>query len=287
MDEDADNHPFGWQPEDFRVDDAGQMAEYDPWVDLSAEGDSEYDEPVPPAEYDDELREPLHVADVVDADFWKRVGIDEFISGVSEVSVEQRTRIVRLLAALGRTHLLSWLPRYNWTGHSLILFLEFRVIWKANRHWHWWQRGGEWGAAYYNSGNLSRYQMRELILRRLHCSAEEVINKTWYADWKNGEMWRRGFQKFADFALFRADLGEDKDWRTYLPSLEGGNRANAVPTPYWSFLQSEEIEALTEPDYDYQVGEDYLSYRRSRGAPQWYAIQDWYDPSEWHDNLGW
>lgn len=375
---DADNHPFGWQPEDFRDDGAGQAAESDPWaassdeaelrdapdfgraelpapvmVDLgSAEGnhsdadseslaftaeegspvasdgsdaaemrneqvpiddeisaldadgvegwdgdldydevDSEYDEPIPFAEYDYDLREPLHVTDVADTDIWKKVRIDEFVSGVSGVSIGQRTRIVELLEDMGQSRLLSWLSQYDdWTGHSLILFLEFRVIWEDTPHWwesrFWWQWYGGWWS-YYNSGNLSRDWMRDLVLRRLHCSAEEVVDDVWFAEWENGEMWGRGFPTFAGFALFRAEIGEDEDWLTSLGSLEGDNQADGPPTPYKLFLQSEEIEALTESAYEYRVNEDYSPYRGASGAPQWFAIQDWYDPSEWHDNLGW
>ena len=281
---DADNHPLGWQSEDFRdaaADQAAELSASDDNLDY-AEGDSEYDEPVPSAEFDADLREPLHVADAIDADFWKRVAIDKFMLGVPTASVEQRTRIVELL--LGQSNLLNWLSGYTWTGNSLILFLEFRIIWRSNRHWHW--RHGEW-RSYENKGNMNLDQMRQLIRRRWYCSAKEVIKETWYTDWKNGEMWGRGFPKFADFALFRANLGEDKAWRTSLDSWKGGNQSNDVPTPYRPFLQSEEIEALTEPDYERQVGEDYLPYRRSMGAPDWFAIQDWYAPSEWHDNLGW
>ena len=326
---DGDNYLLGRQPEDFRDDVAAQMEEggdpiasdvsdaddligeesyqepidediwdndedeIEDWDDFgyAAEDGSEYDEPVPFAEYDNELHDSSHVADVADADIWKRVKIDEFISGVSNVSDAERDQIAELLEDVGRSHILSWLSQYDdWTGHSLTLFLEFRIIWEVNPQWweirYWWRWYGGWWS-HYNSGNLNRDQMRELVLRRLHCSAEEIIDEGWLADWEDDEMWRRGFPTFAGFALFRADVGEDKDWRTSLGSWEGDNQSGDAPTPYKLFSQSEEMEDLTGSSSKYRVNEDYSPHRTSRGAPQWFAIQDWYDPSEWHDNLGW
>lgn len=295
---DADNHPFGWQSEDFRDGDAGQAADDDistasssdadprdadelmgEWgeqepsdedilgIDADADDveewddglgyaeiDSEYDEPVPSAEYNYELHEPLHVADVAHVDIGNKVRIDEFISGIDDISDAQSDQIAELLGNLGRSRLLSWLSEYDdWTGHSLILFLEFRTIWENNHEW-WesrfgWRRYGSWWHPRnrYNKSNLTRDWMRELILHRLHCSAEEVIDEEWFDDWEISEMWRRGFPTFAAFALFRAEIGEDADWQASLDSWEGDNQTNDESIPY----------------------------------------QDWYGVNKWRDNLGW
>lgn len=271
-DSDIWNLEYTHSDEDFKVDD-------------------EYDEPEPLAEYDEDLSEPVYVSDADDADIRIAIGIDEFIASVSDVSGVQRNRIARLLDDLGQTRLRRWLPwlhRNSWTGHTLLLFLEFHSIWENSSPWwecrFWWQWYDGWWS-HYNKASLSLDRMRDLVHLRLHCSAEEVIAEAWFTDWEDFEVWKRGFPFFAGFALFRAELAEGEDWQDSLSTYETDAQDDADSLTLHN-SQSEFLEALASSCDAHLSYENYLLYSSGFDGLQWFANQDWYDPSEWHDNLG-
>ena len=250
-----------------------------------------YDEPEPLAEYDEDLSEPVYVSDADDADIRIAIGIDEFIASVSDVSGVQRNRIARLLDDLGQTRLRRWLPwlhRNSWTGHTLLLFLEFHSIWENSSPWwecrFWWQWYDGWWS-HYNKASLSLDRMRDLVHLRLHCSAEEVIAEAWFTDWEDFEVWKRGFPFFAGFALFRAELAEGEDWQDSLSTYETDAQDGADSLTLHN-SQSEFLEVLASSCDAHLSYENYLLYSSGFDGLQWFANQDWYDPSEWHDNLG-
>ena len=76
--------------------------------------------------------------------------------------------------------------------------------------------------------------------------------------------WRFGVESFANFAVFRAQLREDMDWRGIL----GEN-------PY-DIDGDEPDERRLAVDLPMAIDKEY-----------WLSHQDWHDPADWHDNLGW
>ena len=229
-----------------------------------------YDEPEPLAEYDEDLSEPVYVSDVDEVDF-RAVRIDKFIANVDEISSEQRTKIEELLGDLSQSRLGRWLPwlqRHSWTGHSLLLFLEFRFdYWEQTSQWwecsFWSWRISRWWWPEPNPGALNLDATYSLVQARLHFPADEVIDEAWLAEWVDFEMWKRGFPSFAGFALFRAEIADREDWQDSLNAYETNAQDAADSSDSYTPFDQNELKKC------------------------WFAIQDWYDPSEWHDNLGW
>ncbi len=253
------------------------------------------DEPEPLAEYDSDLSETLYELDSDISNLTLRLRVDEFIAGVEHATDNHREELSEALNELGSrrlSHLLLWLKRKNWTGHSLLLFINFRAVWDDNPDW-WeyivWRSGFDTLWRYSNSGVLSRDACYELIHSRLHCNPHEVIDERWYEDWDNFVLWKRGFPSFASFALYRAGLNDCEDWWSLLDFTNGVEETESdsfsdIYNAYKGGYITSIIDSLTGR---HRVVEDYSPYRRSYGPPQWFAIQDWYDPVEWHDSLGW
>ena len=231
-----------------------------------------WDEPEPVAEYSGELREPLHEVDGQAVDIHSELPVDEFVAGIQGSTKRQRSEIATILLVFSRkkrANWLFWLKKKEWTGHSLLLFLQFWEIWLQSPDW--WESFGysykhsRWWAIR-SSSVLSRDDSYALIKGRLHCKPNEVIRDSWFEDWDNLMLWRYGFNSFASFVMFRAGLDDGEDWRAFL-SLEEDSESLI----YWA---------------NWKNGKTRVS-RPRQGPPSWWVCQDWYDPSEWHDNLGW
>ena len=255
-----------------------------------------WDEPEPFAEYDSELSEDLYIPDNDVSDRSGKIKIDEFISGVPKLTHAQQEQVTELLETLSIGRLRSWLPwlrEKDWTGHSLLLFLEFRLNqWEENPQWwessfwnaridHWW--------AYSTSGALSLDGALTLVQARLHCSPDEIVDELWLEEWDDYAVWKRGFQSFASFAIFRAGLLDGENWLELLVWYsEFAPSEGTRPSEIYESYNPRDIDLPSVPiDDSYRFWEDHSPYRNSNGTLLWFAAQDWYDPSEWHDNLDW
>ena len=234
-------------------------------------GEDDYDEPEASAEFDSNRREELYVGIDFTSDLSRSIRINEFISGIRETTAEERRQITELLRDLSARRLqswLHWLRNQLWTGQTLLLFLEFRLnYWEANYEWWdcvFWHRGLRCWWTQPNSSALSLDETYELVQMRQTLTPDRVIDPEWVTDWNDFMPWRFGIESFANFAVLRAQLKEDTDWRGML----GEN-------PY-------HIDDL-EPD-DSRLG---LDLPIANNKEFWLAHQDWYDPADWHDNLGW
>ena len=99
------------------------------------------DEPEPQEEYDPNLSEPLYAPDNGVTDLSRKLEIDELVDRMSDADDTQRGRITELLSELSSGQLRRWLPwlrNQDWTGHSLLIFLEFRNLWDNNCQWWEW-----------------------------------------------------------------------------------------------------------------------------------------------------
>ena len=259
---------------------------------------TEWDEPEPLAEYDNELSEVLHIYDNI-PDIYRNIKVNEFVAGISPSTNGQRAQISQLLEYLSTVRLRRWLPwlrEQNWTGHSLFLFLDFRLNhWEENPEWweytFWHSRVGHWWA--YPSSNYNVLSLDEtymLVQARMEYPSHEIIDEAWLKDWEDFALWKHGFPSFASFAVFRAEMIDGEDWRRVLISN---------PDYYYLSVEEQDIIALYDVSHRveplmasldggrYSVWEDYLPYRNPRRSLLWFAMQDQYDPAEWHDNLGW
>lgn len=280
-------------PPDFDDDDDDSdlaVSDFDEFV---------YDDPEPFAEYDGDLGVPLYDEDAIDIDHLS-LRCDEFISGVRDLTEPQRTQISELLGDLGSSRLRRWLPwmiRQDWTGQTLLLFLEFRINhWEENPQW--WEVSfrhshlGQWWA-FSNHNTLSLGATYRLIQARAHLPPDKVVNEAWIKDWEDLPAWNIGFPSFAAFAVFRAELGDSEDWRSravdfgheLLPEQE--ENPNISSRLYEAFDRGRSEALMASMDRDYRVWDDIPSYPHPNAASRWFAIQDWYEPSEWHDGLEW
>ena len=187
---------------------------------ISDPEDIEWDEPEPEVEYDPDLREALHGEEYDDKDLARRLKINELVSRIEDVTEVQKGRIIDLLEKLSAGRLrswLRWLHEQQWTGHSMILFLEFREVWSSKPEW-WeysrWDRQLECWYPHQSRNSLTMSDTYSLIQRRLHCRAHKVIEERWFEDYDYFTLWIRGFHSFASFALYRAGLKPDEDWKS-------------------------------------------------------------------------
>ena len=281
----------------------GEYEEFEPgedaatlFDDIDDLNETVWDEPEPFAEYDSELSEDLYIPDDDVSNRSRNIKIDEFVARVADLTHAQQGQVTELLETLSLGRLSSWLPwlrEKDWTGHSLLLFLEFRLIqWEENPQWwessfwnarldHWW--------AYSNSSTLSLEGAFTLVQSRLHCSPDGVLDEIWFNDWDDYTVWKRGFPSFAAFAIFRAGLLDGENWLELLTwysefAPSEGTRSSAIYESY----NPRDFDLPSVPIGDsYRFWEDHSPYRNSNGTLLWFAAQDWYDPSEWHDNLDW
>lgn len=234
-------------------------------------GEGDFDEPEASAEFDGNRREELFGSIDLTSDLSRSIRISEFISGIRETTTEVGRQIAELLRDLSARRLQSWLPWLRsqlWTGESLLLFLEFRLnYWEATYEWWdsvFWHRGLRCWWTQPNSSALSLDETYELVQMRRTLTPDRIIEPEWLTDWNDFMPWRFGIESFANFAVLRAQLKEDMDWRGVL----GENPFDV------DGLETE------EPRFgiDLPIGDD---------KEFWLAHQDWHDPVDWHDNLGW
>ncbi len=215
-----------------------------------------WDEPEPLGEYEPELRRQLPGIDNDDAEaLIGELRIDQWVSRIVAATAVQQKRIATLLWQLGDKRLRSWLPwlgKQQWTGASLLLFLEFWDIWDRRPHW--------WASSYWDPGlrcwrptgrpvrtSLSRDASYKLVQLRLNQRPYEVIDEAWFDDWNELELRSRGFPTFASFAVFRAGFKPGENWKAHLDSD-------------------------TPDDFDYDDAD---------------SARDWYDSNDWRDSWDW
>ncbi len=101
--------------------------------------DTYLDEPEPLIEYDSLLREPLYQVDIDDPDLFRTIPVDQLVSSIDEINDSQAGEITDLLLDFSTSRLRRWLPwlrRQNWTGESLLLFLQFQAYCEVDpRNW--------------------------------------------------------------------------------------------------------------------------------------------------------
>ena len=277
---------------DLELVDAVEPLSSEPDEDLFAD----IDEPEPYAIYDGELSESLHVPDADDGDTSQQLSVNQFISEIADATQAEQAQISELLENMSRARLrrmLSWLKEQDWTGNTLLLFLEFRLEhWEENQHWwdytFWNSQIGHWWT--YSSPYILSMDATYLIVQsRSNCSPDGVVEESWLNDWNELALWRRGFSSFAAFALFRAGIREGEDWWELMRFYASDSQIDEQDTmiPYDTSRSGYSDSVLASLDGKYRVREDETTPRRADGTLQWFAVQDWYDPSEWHDGLGW
>ena len=223
------NNPLdgGWDPGDFVMDSGSDDA---PDVDLwqiesspDAFGSPEYspfgfDEPDPEDEFAGDLSRELHSPDEGIRNLPQTLKLDEFLACVGEMTDCQRYRIEETLLSFSAQRRANWLrlmQSKDWTGKSLLLFLQFHALW--NNTSEWWEcvyfsaSFGVW-ESHYNSAALTREKCYDLVFLRSDHHLEKIIDAAWLDDWNYLELSRYGFNSFASFAVFRAGVCPGEDW---------------------------------------------------------------------------
>ena len=155
--------------------------------DLSLDGLGEetvlLDEPEPLAEYDSDLVEALYYADEDTEIRPIDLRLDELVSGIGYATAAERDQIYGLLSEFSSKRLsnwLTWLHDQEWTGKSLLLFLEFRDLWADTPQWWEYSVWSDWLNRWwtYSSPNvMSRDAAYEVIQQRLEYQADEIIEE--------------------------------------------------------------------------------------------------------------
>ncbi len=237
----------------------------------------EYDNEVDPlTDYRSDLREALYELDGAGPQDWvQSIRIDEFISGVGDVSTSQQQEISELLQNLSAPRLSSWLPwlrRREWTGHTLLLFLQFRAFWdESSEFWAFlqWSPGAKYWFTLLSRNSMSLDDSYLLVQRRSKWPAYQLIDIEWFDDWDQIDVWTRvsgDFFSFASFALYRSRLHYGEDWRCR-PDL----MVDLDSPPINSVADKHGWELLLHTDWAR------LSFEGEMGT----------DPMEWHDGHGW
>ena len=258
-------NPFddGWNPDDFAMDSGSDDAsDIDLWqIESSPDdfGSEEYapigiDEPDPEEEFAGDLSRELHVPDDGIRNLPQALKLDEFLAYVGEMTDCQRYRIEETLlsfSAQRRANWLRWMQSKEWTGKSLLLFMQFHDLW--NNTPMWWEcvyfsaSFGVW-ESHYNSAALTREKCYDLVFLRSDHRLEKIIDAAWLEDWDYLDLSRYGFNSFASFAVFRANVRPGEDWERLV------------------------IDARDE-------------YRNHRWREWQIYLEWWSEMSEWRDNL--
>lgn len=282
---DYDESSYGFQGDELETDLEFSLGEL-------GEDRGFLDEPEPLAEYDSGLAETLYYTDENAEIRAMDLRLDELVSSLEGATETQRDQIYGLLSEFSSRRLsswLTWLRDQEWTGQSLLLFLEFRELWEATPQWweysvwsHWLDR---WWF-YSNPSVLSRDAAYEVIQQRLHCQPDEIIEEDWFQDWDDLALWKYDFSSFASFVVFRAGLSASEDWMSHLSwQTEVDEGPLALRR---NFNDHDSGDILDSWVGRLRVWEDDTPYRTYvDGPPLWFAVQDWYDTAEWHDHLGW
>ncbi len=234
---------------------------------------SEVNLPEPVEEFDSERRQAyfdLGAAEAVDIKW--RLLINELIAALGAVKDTLGADISELLwnFCYRRSYRLTWLKQQAWGSDSLLRFLEFLDCWESNPDW--WEtyfydrRLAAWRPTW-NRSSLSLDSCYSLIQLRHGYTAEEVIDPEWFEDWQKFELWVQGYPSFVSFAIFRAGLRSNDDWRR---RIEWIRRHEESAEQFDDYLE----QAWQWPREKYCT------------LSEWFTEQDWYSPSEWHDNLG-
>ena len=254
------------------------------------------DEPEPFAEYDSELADPLYEPSDYYGVSGLEIRLDHFISRVRLSETEQLEAIRSILSGFSSARLsnwLSWLETKEWNDRNLLLFLEFRELWDSNpdwwERWTWIRRRGP-RTTHTNASVLNRDSTYDLIQSRLECEPDEIIDSTWFDEWDYYAMWKHGFYSFASFAMFRAQIKDDEDWKRLVTwNLYDGLSVEWIYTAVEFRFRGGEAKYMIDQSagklYVWEADIPHRAY--PSGPPDWFAMQDWYDAEEWHDNLGW
>ena len=258
------NNPLddGWDHDDFVMDSGfDDASDVDLWqIESSPDafGSPEYapigfDEPEPAGEFIRDLSQDLHPPDEGIHNLRQTLELDEFLAYVGEMTDCQRHSIEEALlrfSARRRANWLRWLKSKKWTGKTLLLFLRFHDLWNKTSEWweyfHFSSAYGVWPNS--NPNALSREGCYILVHLRSDHRPKKIIDKSWFEDWVDLKSWRYGFNSFASFAIFRAGLSPNEDWKRLVIESRSG-------------YYTQEL-------------------RRWRIYVEW-----WDDMSEWHDNL--
>ena len=243
------------------------------------------DEPVPTAEFNPELSEDLYGA-VNEINLTEvNIRLDQFLAQLS-LSDDQASIIRAHLETFSQSRLISWLPWLNskeWTPRLLTSFVRFHRHWETMPEWweSWWHdwRCG-WNINTSSAPNiLSRDAAYEIVRYRINYSPHDMVVGLWFEEWDCYSMWRYGFESFAKFAMFRAAISPDDDWRSWVDWADSDDDIELDKAKSYNELA---IQQYT--DGKIPLWEDQLV--RVSSLPHWFAIQDWYPRDEWHDNLG-
>ena len=215
----------------------------------------EWDEPEPLAKANSELNERLYPPDNDLTGLSRVLKINELISRIKPITDEQRMRIATLLGEFSINRLqsrLPWLCKQDWSGRSLLLFLQFRNIWDSNCSRRWWEYsfwhpGLECWYPTYSRNNLAWDATYGLIQQRLRCAPDEVINEDWFDEWNSLALWARGFPSFASFAVLRARFGDTEEWREYIDPHNNRNERNPI-YPTYSYFSKSILDITEETD---------------------------------------
>lgn len=259
------NNPLdgGWEPDDFVMDfgpDDG--ADADLWqneplpddLDSSEYAPIGFDEPEPEGEFIGGLSQELHIPDGGIHNLRQTLELDEFLAYVGEMTDCQRYRIEETLLSFSaprRANWLRWMKLKEWTGKSLLLFLQFYDLWNETPMWWeylYFSTSSDAWELHYNSATLSREKCYNLALLRLGYRVDAIIDESWFEDWDDFGLWRHGFNSFASFAVFRAGVSPGEDWKRLVSDARNGR-----------------------DDYELR---NWLLY-----------VKWWDDMSEWRDNL--
>ena len=162
------------------------------------------------SDYDPDLHHTLYEEEEVYDNLSAELRIDEFVARVADATDSECRQISDLLDNLETGRLRYWLPRLRrkpWTGHSLLLFLQFREVWDKKDAWWestYWDKLMEVWYPVWNRGNLSLDDTYILIHNRIHCKPEAVIDNNWLEEWNSMHLWLNGYFSFASYAVFKS-----------------------------------------------------------------------------------